>query len=153
MQVKTSDISIRMAQKEDAKHILRLVKELAEYEKAADQVITSVAEYEYMIESQKVACLLAEQKDSVIGIALYYETFSTWRGLMYYLEDLVVMESYRRQGIGQLLIDGFIEKAKEANASMVKWQVLDWNEPAIKFYEQMGAAISKEWYNVTMRFK
>lgn len=142
-----------MAQKEDAKHILRLVKELAEYEKAADQVITSVAEYEYMIESHKVACLLAEHKDSVIGIALYYETFSTWRGLMYYLEDLVVMESYRRQGIGQLLIDGFIEKAKEANASMVKWQVLDWNEPAIKFYEQMGAAISKEWYNVTMRFK
>lgn len=148
-----SQITLRDARKSDAKAILDLVIELAEYEKAADQVITDVATYEKVIANQEVFCKVAELEGEIIGIALYYKTFSTWRGLMYYLEDLVVREQYRRYGIGRKLIDAFIEHAKEDNAALVKWQVLDWNEPAIQFYKKLNATIEDEWYNVKIKFK
>ena len=89
----------------------------------------------------------------MVGIALYYETFQTWRGRIYYLEDFIVSEKYRGFGIGKMLMEAFITEAISANATLVKWQVLDWNEQAIKFYEKMGAKIEKEWWNVKMFLK
>jgi len=150
MNLATNKTIIRKATEEDAESILALVMELAVYEKAKDQVTATVEDYRYSLKMNKIYCQVAEIDGEVIGIALYYETFSTWRGLMYYLEDFVVSEKYRGQGIGQLLMDVFIAEAKKAGAVLVKWQVLDWNDPAINFYEKMGATIEKEWWNVKM---
>ena len=75
-------------------------------------------------------------------------TYSTWKGKMLYLEDFVVAQSHRRRGIGQLLFDAYKAEAIEKKAKLIKWQVLDWNEPAIAFYEKNGATIEKGWYNV-----
>ncbi len=74
-------------------------------------------------------------------------TFSTWKGKMLYLEDFVVKEAFRKKGVGQVLWNKYIDIAKEKDCALVKWQVLDWNEPAVKFYEKNGATIEKEWWN------
>jgi len=150
MNLSTNKTIIRSADETDAEKILELVTELAIYEKAEDQVTATVEDYRSSLSAGKIFCKIAEIEGKVIGIALYYETFSTWRGLMYYLEDFVVSESYRGFGIGQKLMDAFIQDARDANAVLVKWQVLDWNEPAINFYERMGATIEKEWWNGKM---
>jgi GNAT superfamily N-acetyltransferase len=89
---------------------------------------------------------VAELNDEILGMALYYMTFSTWRGSMLYLEDFYVSENYRSAGIGQLLFDAYINEAKERGCKMVKWEVLDWNTEAIKFYERNGAVIEKQWW-------
>ena len=141
---------IRSATENDAADILALVRELAIYEKAEDQVTASVQDYKSSLKEGKIYCKVAEIDTQIVGIALYYQTFSTWRGLMYYLEDFVVSEKYRSCGIGQLLMKAYLKEAKEAGAVLVKWQVLDWNEPAIQFYVKMGATIEKEWWNVKM---
>ena len=91
--------------------------------------------------------IIAEENNDIIGVCIFYMCFSTWRGRMMYLEDFVVKENKRGSGIGQLLFNAFIIHAKKEEASMVKWQVLDWNEPAIKFYEKNKAIIEKEWWN------
>ena len=150
MNLATNKTIIRDATEKDAAAILNLVKELAIYENAEDQVTATIEDYEKGLKAGKIFCKLAEIEGNVIGIALYYETFSTWRGLMYYLEDFVVSEAYRGHGVGQLLMDAFIHEAKNAGAVLVKWQVLDWNTPAINFYKKMGATIEKEWWNVKM---
>ena len=150
MNLATNKTIIRDATENDAKEILDLVRELAIYEKAEDQVTATVEDYQKSLKSHKIFCKLAEIEGEVVGIALYYETFSTWRGLMYYLEDFVVSKAYRGHGIGQLLMDAYIDEAKKAGAVLVKWQVLDWNEPAVNFYQKMGATIEKEWWNVKM---
>ncbi len=153
MNLSTNKTIIRSADTNDAESILKLVRELAKYEKAEDQVTATVQDYKTSLISGKIFCKVAELDNEIIGIALYYETFSTWRGLMYYLEDFIVSEKYRGHGIGKKLIDSFLKEARLANAVLVKWQVIDWNEPAIKFYEQMGATIEKEWWNVKMFIK
>lgn len=150
MNLATNKTIIRNATENDAASILALVRELAIYEKAEDQVTATIEDYRSSLKEHKIFCKLAEIDKKVVGIALYYETFSTWRGLMYYLEDFVVRETHRGQGIGQLLMDAYIAEAKAAGAVLVKWQVLDWNEPAVNFYEKMGATIEKEWWNVKM---
>lgn len=150
MNLATNKTIIRNATEADAVSILNLVKELAIYEKAEDQVTATVEDYSSSLKNNKIYCKLAEIDGETVGMALYYETFSTWRGLMYYLEDFVVSEKYRGIGIGQLLMDAYITHAKESGAVLVKWQVLDWNEPAIKFYKKMGATIEQEWWNVKM---
>jgi GNAT superfamily N-acetyltransferase len=138
---------IRQAEKKDIPAIFSLVEELALYEKAPEAVITTVAIYERDFEANIFEAIVAEQDGEVVGMALYYMAYSTWKGRMLYLEDFVVQESARRFGVGQLLFDAFLAKAKEKNASLVKWQVLDWNEPAIKFYEKNNAIIETEWWN------
>ncbi len=153
MNLSTNKTIIRTADENDAVAILSLVRELAVYEKSEDQVTTTVEVYKQSLKEGKIFCKLAEIDSKIVGIALYYETFSTWRGLMYYLEDFIVSEKYRGLGIGKMLMDAFISEAKAANAVLVKWQVIDWNEPAIKFYENMGATIEKEWWNVKMFIK
>lgn len=140
-------VVIRRAIPSDANEILNLVKELAAYEEAADQVTVTVEEYKKLLKIGQIHCNLAELDGDIVGMALYYPTFSTWRGLMYYLEDFIVTKKYRGKGIGGIIMDSFISDAKAAGAKLVKWQVLDWNQPAIDFYEKMGCTIEKEWWN------
>jgi GNAT superfamily N-acetyltransferase len=140
-------INIRQAVKSDIATIFSLVEELALYEKAPEAVITNVEIYEKDFEAGIFEAIVAEKEDEIIGMALYYMAYSTWKGRMLYLEDFVVRDAFRRYGAGQMLFDAFLAVAKQKNASLVKWQVLDWNEPAIKFYEKNNAIIETEWWN------
>ena len=146
------DIEIRKAQKEDISSIFSLVKELAEYENASHMV--KVDEDYYMKEWTEGTfyAIVAELKGKVIGTCIYYMTFSTWKGKCIYLEDFVVREEYRKLGVGQMLYDQLLEESKKLDATMIRWQVLDWNEPAIKFYEKNNAIIDKEWWNCKVYF-
>lgn len=140
-------ISIRKATPADIPAIHSLVRELAIYEKAEEAFVATLAEYECDFAENVYDALVAEAEGKVVGMALYYLAYSTWKGRMLYLEDFVVFEEYRRYGIGQLLFDAFLEVAKQGNCRLVKWQVLDWNEPALRFYEKNEAIIEKEWWN------
>lgn len=140
-------VTIRNAQFTDMAAVFALVEELAAYEKAPEAVITSVKTYEQDFQDGIFDAIVAEYQGEIIGTAIFYMSFSTWKGKMLYLEDFVVKESFRRFGAGQLLFDRYIQIAKDKGCSIVKWQVLDWNEPAIRFYEKNNAIIEKEWWN------
>jgi len=142
------EIIIRKGAVSDLKAVLDLVKGLAKYENAEDQVHATLKDYEQSFVDSLISIDVAEANDEIVGCTIYYDTFSTWRGKMLYLEDFFVLEAFRRMGIGKLLFDEFIAESKRRECKMVKWQVLDWNEPAIKFYEKEGATIEKEWWNV-----
>jgi len=139
--------TLRKAKKQDLQATLDLVKELALYEKAPQEVTVTLADYEADFENNTFDVILAEQENEIAGIAFYYMAYSTWKGKMLYLEDFVVKEELRGQGIGKLLFKAFLEEAQNLGASLAKWQVLDWNEPAINFYEKYNSTIEKEWYN------
>ncbi len=140
-------ISIRKGRIADMEAVHKLVIELAVYENAGDAVSTTVKDYENAFAEGIFEVLVAEQEEKVIGIMLYYMTYSTWKGKMIYLEDFVVKEEYRRFGVGQMLFDAFIAESRKKEAALVKWQVLDWNESALGFYRKNKAIIEKEWWN------
>ncbi len=147
------EINIRRAVKEDGHAIMELIKELALYEKAPEEVTIN---YDHFIESGfgenpvwwAFVAETAEKK--VVGFALYYIRFSTWKGQRLYLEDIVVNEKYRGKSVGSLLLDRLIEEAKEKKFSGMMWQVLDWNEPAINFYKKYNAKLDGEWINCSL---
>jgi GNAT superfamily N-acetyltransferase len=139
--------TLRKATKHDLQAVLDLVNELALYEKAPQEVTVTLADYEKDFENKVFDIILAEQGNEIVGIAFYYMAYSTWKGKMLYLEDFVVKEELRGHGIGKLLFKAFLEEAKNLGASLAKWQVLDWNKPAINFYEKYNSTIEKEWYN------
>jgi len=141
-------IKVRKAKQEDIPSVYQLVKELAIYEKEPDAVTASLEDYYQDFADKIYEVLVAEEGNQIVGIAIYYMTYSTWKGKMLYLEDFVVAQSHRRLGIGQLLFDAYKAEAIEKKARLIKWQVLDWNEPAIAFYKKNGATIEKGWYNV-----
>lgn len=145
-------IKIRTASIDDIPSIFSLVKELAVYEKAEHEVYVDEDYYRQAFNDGIFDALVATDKDDVLGICIYYTTFSTWKGKMLYLEDFVVREAYRKKGIGQLLYDKLVAFAKTDGFRLMKWQVLDWNEPAIKFYEKNEATIEKEWWNCKVIF-
>lgn len=147
------ETSVRLAQRGDLPAIHNLVRELAIYEKAEHEFVASLEEYRRDFEAGIFEALVAENSVGVVGMALYYMTYSTWKGRMLYLEDFVIRESHRRQGIGQLLFDGFLEQARQKECRLVKWQVLDWNQPALRFYEKYEATIEKEWWNGKIFFE
>ena len=142
-----SVLTIREAQIEDLPVIHQLVRELAIYEKAEHEFIASLEDYQNGFNEQDFFVLLAVLNDEVVGMVLYYYTYSTWKGKMMYLEDFIVKKAYRRLGIGAELFKAFLEDARLKNCRLVKWQVLDWNKPAIEFYEKHQAIIEKEWWN------
>ncbi len=128
--------------------LLRLIADLAEFEKAPQEVITSEAELQSDWEQGRFEYLVLEDPEQgIIGISLYYPRYSTWKGYCYYLEDLYVMPEYRGKGYGKRLLEATADKAREAGAKRLDWQVLDWNETAVRFYESIGADIEKEWWN------
>lgn len=140
-------IKIRPALLTDMSAIHALVHELAVYERAPEAHITTIEDFESDFNAGVFEALVAEDKGVVVGMALYNLAYSTWKGRMLYLEDFVVTEAYRQFGVGQLLFDAFLHEAREKKCRLVKWQVLDWNTPAIKFYEKNNAIIETEWYN------
>lgn len=140
-------MTIRPGTPDDLPQALNLIKELAVYEREPDAVETAV---EDMIrdgfgERPVFEFFVAEEGEIIIGLALYYYSYSTWKGRCLYLEDLIVTQSHRGRGVGRGLFDKVLEKAKEEDVHRVVWQVLDWNTPAIEFYKSLGAAMLPEW--------
>lgn len=148
------DILIRKAQKTDCARMMELIQELAVYEKAPDEVTVSLSHFE---ESGFGAnpvwwAFVAEVKGVVIGMALYYVRYSTWKGQRMYLEDILVTEEMRGKKIGGLLFDALIKEGKEKGFNGMNWQVLEWNEPAINFYKKYNANFDPEWVNCSIVF-
>ncbi|OQP51296.1 GNAT family N-acetyltransferase [Niastella yeongjuensis] len=146
------NINIRRAVKEDCTRLLELIRELAEYEKAPQEVTVTM---EHFVESgfgkQPVWwALVAEVNGRVEGFAMYYIRYSTWKGQRMYLEDLIVTEKMRGQGLGKMLFDQLIVEAKEKQFNGIVWQVLEWNEPAINFYKKYKAHFDPEWINCSI---
>jgi len=138
---------IRKATTEDLTQVLELVKELAVYEKKPLAVTATLADYKENFEAGVFDVIVATKNEKVVGMVLYFMTWSTWKGRMLYLEDFVISHQYRRQGIGKQLFDALIETAKQLKTKRIKWQVLDWNEPAIRFYEKYPTIFDEEWVN------
>lgn len=143
------DIIIRKAVKDDCERILELIRELAVFEKAPDEVSVTA---EHFLESGFGTspvwwAFVAESAGQVQGFALYYIRYSTWKGQRMYLEDLLVTEEMRGKGIGTLLFDELIKEAKIKGFNGITWQVLEWNEPAISFYKKLNATFDAEWIN------
>jgi len=146
------NINIRIAQKEDCPRLMELVNELALFEKAPEEVTVSLHEFEDAgFGSNPVwKAFVAQDGDLIIGFALYYIRYSTWKGRRVYLEDLIVTEAHRGAGAGKLLFNRIIQEARELGVSGMVWQVLDWNEPAIKFYNKYEANIEAGWLNASL---
>jgi GNAT superfamily N-acetyltransferase len=145
-------VRIRPGKKEDLPAVLAMVHELAAFERAPDAITNTLAEMEAdgFGPSPAFRFLVAETDGRVVGLALYFTKYSTWKGRGLYLDDLVVTEAYRGRGIGKQLMLAFLEEARAAGARLVHWQVLDWNTPAIGFYQKMGAAADPEWLDCKM---
>jgi predicted N-acetyltransferase YhbS len=146
------EIQLRKATKGDMAGIHTLVHELAVYEKAPEAHITTVEEYQKDFENGRFDSIVAVENGEVMGMVLFYQGYSTWKGKMLFLDDFVVKESLRGKGIGRLLFEAFLEEAKRLECKMVKWQVLDWNTPAIHFYEKYPVTFDGEWIDVKMFF-
>lgn len=148
-----SEIIIRRAKKEDCKSMMQLIHELAEYEKAPEEV---TVDFNHFVESGFSEnpvwwAFVAEVKNEVVGFALYYIRYSTWKGQRLYLEDILVNEPWRGKGIGRLLFSKLLEETKERKLNGMIWQVLEWNEPAINFYKKYeGVKFDGEWMNCSL---
>ncbi|MAM30655.1 MAG: GNAT family N-acetyltransferase [Flavobacteriaceae bacterium] len=143
---------VRLAKKEDMPQVLQLINELAIFEKEPDAVEVTVAELERegFGEQPLFTCFVAEVNAEIVGMALVYFRFSTWKGRTVHLEDLIVTEQYRGKGIGSLLYDRVIGYAKEQGVRRAEWIVLNWNKGAIAMYEKSGAVFHKDWWLVEM---
>jgi len=142
-------ITIRQSQKEDMPKVLEYIQELATYEKAPDEMVNTVEDLEKngFGDNKVFDCLVAEVENIVVGFALYYTGYSTWKGRTLYLEDFLVSEDYRGKGIGKLLFNQVILEAKKRDVKRMDWQIIDWNEPAINFYKKYNATLDGEWIN------
>jgi GNAT superfamily N-acetyltransferase len=148
------NIEIRRAVKEDCPRMMELITELALYEKAPDEVTVS---FSHFVESGFGKnpvwwAFVAEVDGRVEGIALYYIRYSTWKGQRMYLEDIIVTEKMRGNGLGKMLFERLIEEAREKKFHGMVWQVLDWNEPAINFYKKYDANLDGGWINCSINF-
>lgn len=142
-----SNILIRPATENDMEAVHGLVYELAVYEKEPEAHVATVEEYREDFRAGKFQCMVAEMDGRVVGMTLYFMTYSSWKGKMLYLDDFVVTESHRRYGVGKLLFEAFLEEGRRQGCRLVKWQVLDWNEPAQAFYRKYEAIVEKDWWN------
>lgn len=140
---------VRKGKPADVPGVMQLVRELAKYERAPHEVTNTE---EAMLrdgfgESAAFGLFVAEMNHEIIGIALHYVRYSTWKGKMLYLEDIVVKENLRGKGIGAELFEACLRHCVELNYAGMTWQVLDWNEPALNFYRKYSAALDSEWIN------
>ncbi len=151
----TNACKIRRGRPEDIPQVLALIRELAEYERAADEV--EISEEELLEDGfgrdPAFGLYVADDGGEIRAIAIYYTKYSTWKGRSIYLEDLVVRENHRREGLGRLLFEAVVREAARIRARRMEWQVLEWNEPAISFYRSLGAELDAEWINGRLREK
>lgn len=150
---------LRAAERKDCPRMLELIRELAEYEKAPQEVTVTPEHFEesgfgnhpvywaYVVEVNEPG---HPDHGLIVGFALYYIRYSTWKGQRMYLEDILVTERYRWKGVGKILFDKLISVAREKKFSGMTWQVLEWNEPAIRFYEKYHAKLDGEWINCSI---
>lgn len=146
-------MNIRRGEKKDLPRLLELIQELAVYEREPEAVMVTVDELarDGFGENPLYSFFVAETENGIVGIAHYYYRYSTWSGKVLYLEDLIVTENERGKGYGKKLLDRIIQQADEDNCRLCVWQVLDWNEPSINFYKNIGAHLDGEWINCTVK--
>ena len=141
-------INLVAAEEKHVAKIFSLIKELALYEKAPEQVTNTMEKLLHDLFVDPICeAIVAEENDTVLGFALFYTSYSTWKGRCLYLEDFYVSEDHRRRGIGQLLFDEVVPIAKERKMVGLDWQVLEWNQLAIDFYQKNNALLDPEWVN------
>ncbi|HPQ07793.1 MAG TPA: GNAT family N-acetyltransferase [Bacteroidia bacterium] len=146
-------INIRKGTEQDIPAALDLIKELATYEKAPNEVEVSIDEMEKDFANKVFDFFVAELDNEIVGIALYYYKYSTWKGRCIYLDDIVVTEKHRKKGIGMALIKALIKVAKQEKVRKLEWQVLKWNTPAIEFYKKLNTLFDDEWLNCKLTFQ
>lgn len=142
-------IEVRKGKREDLNGALKLIKELAVYENAPNEVVVTVEQMQnWGFGSEKIFDFFVLLKDSeIIGLALYYYKYSTWKGKCVFLEDIVITEHERKNGYGKLLFNEVVKVAKHEGVERMEWQVLNWNTPAIQFYKKYNAIMDDEWIN------
>ncbi|MFT7344069.1 MAG: ribosomal protein S18 acetylase RimI-like enzyme [Lentimonas sp.] len=146
-------IKIRQAESQDVDDIYKLIKELALYEKAPEQVTNTSHQLQIDLFDKKICeAIVAEIDNQVVAFALYYTSYSTWKGASMYLEDFYVSVNLRRKGIGQMLFNEVIRIAKSRKMARMDWQVIDWNSLAISFYKKNNAILEPEWLNGRLFF-
>ena len=153
--IDTPTVTIRRSRAGDCPRLLELIMELAEYEKAPEEVTVSLEHFQECGFGLNPVwwAFVAETEGEIKGFALYYIRYSTWKGQRMYLEDILVTESWRGKGLGKLLFDRLIEEAKEKGFTGMVWQVLEWNEPAIHFYKKYNSAFDNGWVNCSIPIK
>jgi GNAT superfamily N-acetyltransferase len=141
------DFSIRDAKKEDMGQVLQLVQELAAFENEDNAVEVTKEDLvkDGFGENKRFHCFVAEKEEEMVGIALVYPRYSTWKGPVIHLEDLIVSEKMRGSGLGTALLNEVVKYGHKLGVRRICWEVLDWNEPAIKFYEKKGAKVMRDW--------
>lgn len=141
------EYTIRKARIEDMEQVLNLVQELADFEKEPDAVEVTKDDLvkDGFGEQKMFQCFVAETEKGIVGIALVYPRYSTWKGPVIHLEDLIVSEKMRGTGLGTALLDQVVKYGAELGVKRISWEVLDWNEPAIDFYEKKGANVLRDW--------
>jgi ribosomal protein S18 acetylase RimI-like enzyme len=146
------EVIVRQAEPEDAQAIWELIHELAIFERAEEEHTCTVAQLMQDLSDGHFHAFVAENEQGMVpGMALFYPIYSTWKGLSFYLEDIIVKEAYRRQGIGKKLFDAVMHFAGQKGAGRLGWQVLDWNEPAIQFYKGYEAELDNDWITCRIR--
>lgn len=145
---------IRTALPQDIDAIFGLIQELASFERAPEQVINTPAQLHIDLFQDEICKALVAENPSgnVVGFALYYISYSTWKGRCLYLEDFYIQESERKKGYGQALFDEVVSIAKAMGVKRMDWQVLDWNHTALNFYRRNHATLDPEWINGRLFF-
>lgn len=148
-------MAIRKGKKEDLPQVLNLVKELAIYEKAPNEVEVTIAQMEEwgFGTDKQFDFFVAEKDGTIVGTAIYYYKYSTWKGKCLFLEDIIVTETERKNGFGKLLFDAVVQVAKKDQVKRMEWQVLEWNEPAINFYKKTKTVFDDEWVNCKLTYE
>lgn len=146
------NIDLRVAEAKDCPQILALINELAVYERAPEEVTVDLNHFidAGFGKTPVWKAYVAEVAGAIIGFALFYTRYSTWKGCRLYLEDFIVTEEYRGKGVGKILFEKVIEESKNGNYNGMVWQVLDWNEPAINFYNKYNASLESGWLNAAL---
>ncbi len=145
-------MNIRPALETDLPIIIDLIRELAHFEKEPDAVEITLEELrrDGFGDTPQFSIIVAEVENEIVGMAFYYFRYSTWKGKTIHLEDLIVREKSRGTGAGTALYTEVIKRGSEEGVRRIEWAVLDWNEPAITFYEKSGALILRDWHLVQM---
>ncbi|HEV7349872.1 GNAT family N-acetyltransferase [Telluribacter sp.] len=146
------NVTTRQGTLEDIPGVFELVKELAIFERALDQVSNTVDRMKQDYDNKLYDFFVAENEEKIIGLSLYYFRYSTWKGKRLYMEDIIVTEAMRGHGIGKLLFDATVQAAHDTHCTGMMWQVLDWNISAVGFYRKYGTRFDDEWVNCNLDF-